>query len=289
MSQYRLSRSYLGALVVFHLALPLAFVPSLFSWTGVWLFVLGGYVYSSLGISLGYHRLFSHRALVLPTWLERAVAVLGVCSLMETPARYAATHRLHHRHADGENDPHSPQQRWWWGHVTWLIWKNAERDRRRMARRYALDVLADPFYAWLERRRHWLLLYLAHALLYFVGGILVAQVGGATWAESATFGASLLLWGVVLRTLFVWHTIWAVNSWTHRWGYRNHETPDNSRNNLVLALLTNGEGWHNNHHAHPALVKFGERWWEIDVTYLTIRALEAAGLATRVRHAETDD
>lgn len=289
MSQYRHSRSYLAALVVFHLALPLALVPSLFSWTGVWLFAIGGYVYGGLGISLGYHRLFSHRALALPRRFERAVAVLGVCSLMETPARYAATHRVHHRHADTSADPHSPQERWWWGHMIWLIWKDAAHDRRQLARRYAADVLADPFYTWLERRRGWLIVYMLHAIAYFAAGVAAGRWVGNSWADAARFGASLVVWGVIVRTLFVWHTIWAVNSWTHRWGYRNYDTPDNSRNNVVLALLTNGEGWHNNHHAHPARAGFGERWWELDVTYLTVRALEAVGLATRVRHAEADD
>lgn len=280
----RLSRTYLGAFVLMHLLVPLAFVPELFSWTGVALLIVGNYIYGGIGISLGFHRLFSHRALALPKWLERVVAVLGVCSLMETPARYAGTHRVHHQHADGEGDPHSPRVSFLWGHVQWLFLKDNRFSRRALARRLASDVLADPFYAWLEWGRHWLLLYLGHALLYFIAGALVGWFTSGRWDEAGRFGASLVLWGVVLRTVLVWHTIWAVNSVTHRWGYRNHETPDDSRNSLVLALLANGEGWHNNHHAHPSAASFGERWWEIDVTYLTIRLLEALGLATAVRH-----
>ena len=282
-SHFRLSRTYLSALVLVHLTLPLAFLPWCFSWTGVALFLVGNYVYSGLGISLCFHRLFSHRSVTVPKWLERILATIGVCNLMETPARYAANHRVHHRYADEAGDPHSPRASFFWGHFNWLVWRDDRLCRRQLARRFAQDIMSDPYYARLERGRSWLLVYLAHAALYFLVGAAVGTFASGRIDQGVRFGTSLLVWGVLLRTIFIWHTIWAVNSITHRWGYRNFPTRDNSRNNWWIALLTNGEGWHNNHHGQPANAKFSVRWWEIDVTYLTIRLLKFLRLATEVK------
>ena len=279
----RLSRSYFLSTLVIHLFFPLAFMPWLFSWSGLALLVLGNYLYSGLGISLCFHRTLAHRALKLPKWLERLFAILGVCNLIETPARFVATHRVHHRHTDRSGDPHSPQESWLQGHMLWVIFKEKHLDRPGMARRYAKDILADPFYAALEKGNRWLLIYLAHATIYFLAGFTVVYSTTGNVIGGCQCGASWLLWGVFLRTLFVWHTIWAVNSVAHLRGYRNHSTRDNSRNHWVVAALTNGEGWHNNHHAHPNSATFRTRWWEVDLTFLTIQGLQVLGLAREVK------
>ena len=148
--------------------------------------------------------------------------------------------------------------------------------------RYAKDILRDPFYAWLERFRFTVLLNVIAAALFFLGGYLTSLALGGTRNEAVQFGASLLVWGAIVRTVLVWHITWSVNSVTHLWGYRNYETDESSRNNVLIGLISNGEGWHNNHHADQRSARHGHRWWEFDLTYLTILLLEKLGLARRV-------
>jgi stearoyl-CoA desaturase (delta-9 desaturase) len=270
---------YLAAVVGFHLLLPLALVPWLFSWTGLILIPVGNYVFCSLGIGAGYHRLLTHRSFRCPRWLERTLAVLGVCSLQDSPARWVMIHRLHHRYADRRPDPHSPLASWFWGHVGWLLVENRQLSRISTYERYAREVLQDLFYLCLERGHLWAWVYAAHALLFYVAGVAIGWAVTGDWLGGVQFGLSLLLYGVVFRTLFSWHVTWGVNSAAHLWGYRNFETNENSRNNSLFALASNGDGWHNNHHADPRSAAHGfYRWWELDVTYLSIRLLQLVGL-----------
>ncbi|MEK6234227.1 MAG: fatty acid desaturase [Planctomycetales bacterium] len=274
---------YVVAFVGFHLLFPLAFVPYLFSWTGVALVFIGNYVFCSTGIGLCFHRTLTHRGLVLPKWLERTFAVFGVCSLMDSPARWVAIHRMHHQFSDQQEDPHSPLAGFFWGHVGWLLRENTNLSHINMYEKYARDVLRDPFYLWMERYYRWAWIYFAHAVLFFLAGLGIGWATGGTAEAGLQCGLRLLMWGVVVRTIYTWHITWAVNSVSHVWGYRNHETSDDSRNNWLVALATNGEGWHNNHHAKPTSAAYGHRWWELDVTYMTIRVLEFLGLATDVK------
>ncbi|MGH7137206.1 MAG: fatty acid desaturase, partial [Pirellulales bacterium] len=147
--------------------------------------------------------------------------------------------------------------------------------------RYARDVLKDPFYFAFERNLLWVWVNLAQWSLFFGAGLAIGSYGG-TLTDAVQFGLSLLVWGVFVRTVAVWHITWSVNSATHIWGYRNYETDENSRNNWLVALISNGEGWHNNHHAEQRSAAHGHRWWEFDVTYLTICLLEKLGLASDV-------
>jgi stearoyl-CoA desaturase (delta-9 desaturase) len=119
-------------------------------------------------------------------------------------------------------------------------------------------------------------------ILFFAAGFIAELLLGGSTLEALQFGLSLLVWGVFLRTVLVWHNTWSVNSVTHMWGYRNYETDESSRNNLLVGYLSAGEGWHNNHHADPRSARHGHMWWEIDLTWLTIRLLAALGLARRV-------
>jgi fatty-acid desaturase len=270
------------AFVIVHLAACLAFFPWFFSWTGVVLLIVGSYVFGAVGINLCYHRLITHRSFSCPLWLEHVFAIIAVCSLQDSPAHWAAVHRKHHHFADDEQDPHSPMASFFWGHMGWLLVKCEDMKRRPLMERYAKDVLRDPFYAWLERRSNWIRVAVLSWLAYFALGFGVSALMGEGLARATQFGLSLLIWGAVLRTVVVWHLTWSVNSVTHMWGYRNYETPDGSRNNVIVALLVSGEGWHNNHHADPTSARQGHKWWELDLVWLMIRALMLLGLAKNV-------
>jgi fatty-acid desaturase len=273
---------YFVGIVGFHVLALLAFVPWLFSWTGMILALCGLYVFGTLGINLCYHRLLTHKGFILPKWLEHIFAVLGVCCLQDTPARWVAVHRLHHQHSDEQDDPHSPLVSFFWGHFGWLMVTNLELQRLSMYERYSRDVLRDRFYLGLERHGMWMWINLAHWLAFFLGGFAIGWAASGEALGGVQFGLSLLVWGVFVRTVFVWHITWSVNSVTHLWGYRNYETDERSRNNVFVGLWSNGEGWHNNHHADPRSAAHGHRWWEFDVTYLTIKALALLGLARDV-------
>ncbi len=259
-----------------HLLALLAVAPSLFSWAGVITMAVGVHIYGDLGINLCYHRLLTHRSLKTPKWLERTLVFFTLGCLEDTPAKWATVHRYHHQHADAARDPHSPLVAFLWAHVGWLLFRNPDTWNSSTMQKYARDILEDPVYMRLEKIP-WLVLpiYLAHALVFFAIGF---AFGGLPLA------LSLLVWGVFVRTVIVWHLSWAVNSFTHVFGYRNYETDDVSRNNAIVAILTSGEGWHNNHHHDQRCATTQLRWWEFDLTYYTILLLERLGLASDVVH-----
>ena len=174
----------------------------------------------------------------------------------------AAVHRLHHQFTDKPGDPHSPRDGKWWSHMGWILNGSLHNDSG-ILKRYAPDLMKQGFYRWLNRF-HWLPV----TVLGF--GLLAA--GGWPW----------VLWGIFLRVTIGLHVTWLVNSATHIWGSRRFDTRDDSRNNWWVALLTGGEGWHNNHHAHPVSARHGMAWYELDVNYLGIWMLEKVGLATKV-------
>jgi stearoyl-CoA desaturase (delta-9 desaturase) len=278
----RIARVRASVLTFYHLVGLLALLPWFFSWTGVVLAFLGHYAIGALGISLCYHRLLTHRGFVCPLWLEHGLAILGVCCVQDTPARWAAIHRKHHHYSDNGGDPHSPAVNFLWGHMGWLFLVNRELNPIGMFDRYARDILRDPFYAAMERTYLYVWLNLLSWLVFFGGGLMVGLIAGESIGAASQFGASLLVWGVFVRTVVHWHATWSVNSVTHRWGYRNYVTGEDSRNNVLIGLVANGEGWHNNHHADPRSARHGHKWWELDTTYLAVRALGALGLAREI-------
>ena len=278
----RLARIDATGIAAIHLIALLAFVPWFFSWTGAVVALGGLYVFGTLGISLCFHRMLTHRGLVCPKWLEHSLAILGLCCLQDTPARWVGMHRRHHEHADHQPDPHSPLAGFLWAHIGWMIFRNRELTRIRVVSRYAKDVMRDPFYAKLEKNFRWVWVVLVSWLGFFASAFLVELVLRRSTLDAVRFGCSIMIWGVFVRTVLVWHITWSVNSVTHLWGYRNYETDESSRNNLIIGFLSNGEGWHNNHHAAPSSARFGRRWWELDVTWLTIRLLSALGLARNI-------
>lgn len=218
----------------------------------------------SLGICLGYHRLLSHRSLQVPKWLEYILAISGALALQGGPIIWVAAHRRHHAHTeDNELDPYSAGRGFWWSHMGWLFYQREQVFNYQVYRKYAPDLDRQPFYRWLNR---------CHLLLQIPLALLLYCLGG--W--------SFVIYGIFVRTVLLWHCTWLVNSATHMRGDRSFESADNSRNLWWAAILTYGEGWHNNHHAYPTVAKAGWKWWEIDPTWWVIKILQLLGLAQKV-------
>lgn len=274
---------YLVPILAMHLLVLLVLIPWFFSWTGLVAFVLGVNVFGQLGVPIGYHRLLTHRSFRVPKWLERSFVTMALCCGQNTPARWVTWHRMHHQHSDGLDDPHSPLVAFFWSHVGWLLFEKRGTHGDASYYKYARDVLEDPFYMHLEKYRSTAIyIYLGHALVFFLVGLTAGSIGSGESLTGLRFGLSLLIWGVVLRTVYVWHITWAVNSLAHLFGYRNYDTNDESRNNWFVALITGGEGWHNNHHGDPLSASMQHRWWEWDLNFYVIKALEWMGLASEV-------
>lgn len=242
----------------------LVFAPATFSWPAFWVLVGLHWLTVGLGVTLGYHRLLTHRSFKAPKWLEHFLAVCGALAAQGGPMKWVATHRVHHAFSDRPQDPHSPNRGFWWAHLFWLLAYDEVLDHPTQHWRYAPELAADPVHRFISR---------TNGLQQVLLGLLLLACGG--WP--------LVVWGVFVRIVVGWHCTWLVNSATHLWGYRAYETGERSRNNGWVALLTYGEGWHNNHHAYPTSAAHGLRWWELDLTYLTIRLLGLAGLAGEIR------
>ena len=188
----------------------------------------------------------------------------------------------HHVKSDESEDPHSPLAGLFWGHVGWVFLKNDQVDRYAIYTRFAKDILRDPFYKKLETTARYSLIVVGSWVSFFLVGLAIELLLGGSFAQAIQFAASLVIWGVFVRTVVVWHVTWSVNSLAHLFGYRNYNTSDDSRNNWFVALVTLGEGWHNNHHADARSARHGHRWFELDLTFSVIQLLEFVGLATEV-------
>lgn len=273
---------YAIALGVVHALALLAFVPYLFSWSGVALAIAGHFVFGMMGITIGYHRLLTHQGFSCPKWFEYTLAILGICNLQDSPGRWVAIHRLHHKHSDETPDPHSPLVTFFWGHVGWLLYINRDFKNVHSFEQYVRDLLRQPFYLRLERGNLWLGIFVLHALAFLVAGGATGWLLGGDLDSAVQLGLSWLIWGVIVRTVFVLNGTWAVNSIGHMFGYQNYTTGDQSRNNWFVALIAHGEGWHNNHHADQRSARHGHRWWELDMSWWVICLLERLGLVWNV-------
>jgi stearoyl-CoA desaturase (delta-9 desaturase) len=252
------------AMVFFHAAAVAALF--MFTWRAFAIAVFLYWVCIGLGISLGYHRLHTHRSYKCPLWMEYALAVCGAMTLEGGPISWVATHRIHHQKSDLPGDPHSPRDGGWWSHMGWILVGESKHNATAWSAKYAPDLARHRFYIWLNDW-HWVPLVPLGLLLLALGGL------------------PALLWGLFLRVVVGLHATWLVNSATHMWGRRRFATRDDSRNNWWVALLTFGEGWHNNHHAHPSSARHGLAWYEFDPTWLTLRLLRACGIARSVQAA----
>ena len=283
---------YVLAIGGMHIAALAAFVPWLFTWTGLIVAVVGVHVFGQ-AINLCYHRLLAHRSATVPKWLEHLFVLMALCCVQDTPGKWVAMHRIHHKHSDEQPDPHSPLVSFLWSHVGWLMVKNSATHNIGSYQRYASDILKDPFYMKLEKTPWpFLITWFGHAFLFAGAGAAIGWFAGGTAMEALRVAASMLVWGVIVRTVLVWHITWSVNSLTHLFGYSNYKTDDHSRNNWLVAVLTVGEGWHNNHHHDPVSASNQHKWWEVDITYYQLKMLAKIGLAKNVmqprhvRHAE---
>jgi fatty-acid desaturase len=185
-------------------------------------------------------------------------------------------HRMHHQYTDKPGDPHSPRDGAWWSHMGWILYGSLHNETK-MLSRYAPDLQRDRFYQWLATW-HWLPVTLVGIGLLATG----TSLGG--WK----LGASWVLWGIFMRVTVGFHVTWLVNSATHMWGSRRFDIRDDSTNNWWVALLTGGEGWHNNHHAHPQSARHGLAWYELDLNWYGISALRMLGLARDVKAQKLD-
>ncbi|HYL39543.1 MAG TPA: fatty acid desaturase [Bryobacteraceae bacterium] len=240
----------------------------MFNWQAVAVAVVLYWMGTGLGISMGYHRLHTHRSYKLPRLLEYFLAFCGTLTLEGGPIFWVATHRIHHQFSDKPGDPHSPRDGAWWSHIGWLLVGESKHNNTKLMAKYAPDLARDPFYVRLNDY-HWVTILVLAVVLYAWGGL------------------PFLLWGAFARVVFGLHATWLVNSATHLWGGRRFNTRDDSRNNWLVALVSFGEGWHNNHHAHPSSARHGLAWYEFDISWIHICVLKFLGIATAIRVAKT--
>lgn len=260
-----LNWSVIVAIAAVHLVAFGAVFPSLFSWSGVVLMLVMMWLSGGMGVVLCYHRLLTHRSFRTPKWFEYLLTACGCLAWQGGPAEWVGVHRLHHKFSDTEHDPHSPNHGFTWAHILWTLHRKIEGIEAKDA---AKDLLRDPVTRWMDR---W---FWVPQLVVTVGLLAAGWAIGGVW-----LGLSWVVWGVGLRTVIVFHGTWFVNSAAHTWGYQNYDTGEHSTNLWWVAVLTFGEGWHNNHHAHARSAAHGLRWYEFDVTWWTIRLLEKVGLA----------
>ena len=243
-----------------HLSLVLVFFVPV-SWPIVAL-TLGGYALRMWAITGGYHRYFAHRSYKTSRAFQLVLAVLGSMSMQNGPIWWASVHRRHHKHSDQAGDPHSPVRHgFWYAHVGWVFDRTVPLARDEST---VQDLLRYPELRWVDRH-DWVPLAAFAVACFAIGG------------------ASGLVWGFVVGTMALFHSTMLINSLAHLWGSRRYATTDGSRNNGLLALLTFGEGWHNNHHRYMSSARQGFFWWEIDVTYYLLRLLQALRLVWDVR------
>jgi stearoyl-CoA desaturase (delta-9 desaturase) len=254
-------------LVVFHLGAIAALF--MFSWKALAAMAFLYWVSGGLGICMGYHRLHTHRSFHVPDWVAYALATCGSLAFEGGPISWTGNHRLHHKYSDQPGDPHSSREGFFWAHLGWIIYGAAGHNATVKYSKYTPDLAKHRYYVWLNDY-HWVPTVVVAAILYLMGGL------------------PFVMWGIFMRVTLCFHATWCVNSAAHLWGKRRFATGDDSRNLWWLALITFGEGWHNNHHAHPTSARHGLAWYELDIAYLQIRFLKMLGLARGVRVASLD-
>lgn len=219
------------------------------------------YFIRMFGITAGYHRYFSHRTYKTSRVFQFLLACLGCSAMQKGPLWWSAHHRDHHRYSDSEDDPHSPvAYSFWWAHIGWVLDEDNEGTQVHKVR----DLSRFPELRWLNRE-HWVPGIVLAVACFLIGG----------WSG--------LVWGFLISTVLLYHGVFAVNSICHIFGSKRYETKDESRNNLLVAILTLGEGWHNNHHYYQSSANQGFFWWEIDISYYIIRMLGWVGLVWDIR------
>ena len=230
------------------------------SWDAFLLMIFLGWVTGCLGLTLGYHRLLTHKSFEVPKWLERIFATCGALSAEYGPIEWVGLHRQHHKWSDQGMDPHNVKRGFWWAHIGWMLFRVPGEKR---VKRYAADLRKDPYYRWLDKNFLALQIPLAF-LLYSLGG----------W--------TYVLWGIPVRIVVVYHLTWCINSVCHTWGEKPFNHPHQALNNRLMGWIAFGEGWHNNHHAYPSSAKHGLQG-QFDLTWYIIVLLNRLGLAKNIK------
>ena len=264
-AENRLNWKIAPVLVLFHVGAVVALF--FFTWHALFVALFLYWVTVGLGLGICYHRLLVHRSFATPKWFEHFLTICAVAALEGGPLLWVANHRKHHQFADKEGDPHSPRDGKWWAHAGWVFFGHSLRQDVPTLKRYVPDLAEDKVHVWLTKY---------HLTPMIIVGLALFAIGGLPF----------LLWGTFLRTVAGLHTTWLVNSVSHIWGSRRFETRDASTNNWWVALLSFGDGWHNNHHAYPVSARHGLRWYEIDVNWYTICVFKLLGLASRIHAAQ---
>lgn len=236
----------------------------MFSWKALAFAAILWWITGSLGIGMGYHRLLTHRGYKTYKPVEYFLTVCSTLTLQGGPMFWVATHRMHHQNTDVEGDPHSPRDGGFWAHMGWIMTGRQLHNHSSALLPYIPDLRKDKFHVWISKW-HWLPISVLGIIIFAVGGI------------------QYLMWGIFLRTVVGLHATWLVNSATHMWGSQRFLTGDTSKNSFWVAMLTFGEGWHNNHHAHPQSAKHGIAWYEFDMNWMGISALRMLGLAWDIK------
>jgi fatty-acid desaturase len=257
-----ITTSFMGA---FHVGAVVALF--MFGWKPFLVAVALWWIAGGFGIGMCYHRLLTHRGYKTPKWLEYVMTVCATLALEGGPIFWVATHRMHHQNSDKEGDPHSPNDGGLWAHMGWIMTGKAMHNKLDSLLPYVPDLRKDKFHVWISQW-HWVPLTALGFILLAVGG----------W--------QYVMWGIFLRTVVGLHCTWLVNSATHMFGTQRFLTTDTSRNSFWVAMLTFGEGWHNNHHASPLSARHGLAWYEFDTNWYGICALRAVGLAWDVTEAK---
>jgi stearoyl-CoA desaturase (Delta-9 desaturase) len=247
---------------------------------GMLVLLAGSYFVRMFGVTGGYHRYFSHRSYKLNRFWQFWLAFLAQTSGQKGALWWAAHHRDHHLHSDRKTDLHSPvHEGFWWSHLGWILSDEYDHyDPKRIA-----DFSRYPELRFLNR--FYLLPFFVYGgLIWWLGALVEGPSATAVLWEPWTWpGISAFVWGFLVATVALYHGTFLINSLTHIWGTRRFPTPDESRNNFLLAIVTLGEGWHNNHHYYMSSVRQGIRWWEIDITYYLLKMLSWVGIARDLR------
>ena len=232
------------------------------------------YIIRMFAITGGYHRYFSHRSYKTSRPFQFVLALLGASSAQKGPIWWASHHRHHHRHSDTEEDIHPPKiYGIWWAHVGWILSAQFMQPRLELVK----DLLSFPELRWVDK--YHIVAPVGLAVLVFFWGVFCAHF----FPSWGTNGWQMLIWGFFVSTTFLYHGTFIINSFTHLIGKRRFNTSDDSRNNLIFALITLGEGWHNNHHRYPGSERQGFYWWEIDVSHYILKTLSLFGIVWELR------
>ncbi len=237
-----------------------------FSWTAFWVMLMS-YLIRMFAITAFFHRFFSHKSFQAKKWVARSFAVIGTAATQRGPLWWAAHHRHHHIHSDQDGDAHAPKHGFWNSHMLWFLREENFKTNKAKVK----DLSQDPFLVWVDR--HDMLFPVLYALLLWA----VGSVYAAVFPTAGTSGLQWLVWGYFIATVLLSHVTYTINSLSHVFGTQDYETGDESRNHWLLAVLTLGEGWHNNHHCYPGSARQGFKTWQIDISYSALKLMAKLG------------